>query len=338
VSVARPKALIALKPESNLYTFGPGQRERLESLVELLRPTPVESWEEEHVAEQLAQVEILITGWGAPALDRAILTAAPRLRLIAHLAGSVKGLVDPSAWERGIAVTSAVAANAEPVVEYTLAAILLFNKRAVRLRDLYREVRRSVKVERHRMPGIGNYGKTIGIIGASTIGRRVIELLAPFSFHVLLYDPYVSEEEARRLGVRLVELDALVAESDVVSIHAPETPQTHHMIDERRLGLMRDHAVLINTARGALVDQEALIRELRTGRIDAVIDVTDPEPLPPDSPLYDLPNVFLTPHIAGSMGAEAQRMTELILSEIERYTAGLPLEHAVRGELLGRLA
>ncbi|HTV74879.1 MAG TPA: hydroxyacid dehydrogenase [Candidatus Acidoferrales bacterium] len=334
----RPKALIALNPEANLHTFGPGQRARLESLVDLVRATPIERWDEPRVADELAQIEILITGWGAPAVDRAILAAAPHLALIAHLAGSVKGLVDPAAWDRGILVTSAAAANAEPVAEFTLGAILLFNKRALQLRDLYREVRRSVKVERHRMPGIGNYRKTIGIIGASAIGRRVIELLAPFSFQVLLYDPYVGAEEAERLGVRIVELDTLVAESDVVSIHAPATPQTHHMIDQRRLRLMRDHAILINTARGSLVDQEALVEELRTGRIEALLDVTDPEPLPPDSPLYDLRNVFLTPHIAGSIGTEAHRLTESILREIERFVAGEPLAHPVRGELLERLA
>jgi phosphoglycerate dehydrogenase-like enzyme len=334
----RPKALIALKPEANLHTFGPGQRARLEALVELVRPAPVERWDDPQLQEDLALSEVLITGWGAPAIDRAVLAAAPRLGLIAHLAGSVKGLVDPSAWERGILVTSAAAANAEPVAEFTLGAILLFNKRALQLRDLYREVRRSVKVERHQMPGIGNYRKTIGIVGASAIGRRVIELLAPFSFQVLLYDPYVSAEEAGRLGVRLVELDTLVSESDVVSIHAPATPQTLHMIDERRLGLMRDHAILINTARGSLVDQEALVAEVRSGRIEAVIDVTEPEPLPPDSPLYDLRGVFLTPHIAGSIGTEAHRLTEYILREIERFIAGEPLLYAVRGELLERLA
>jgi phosphoglycerate dehydrogenase-like enzyme len=335
---ARPKALIALKPEANLHTFGPGQRERLESLVDLIRAAPVELWDEPRVADQLGEVEILITGWGAPVIDRAVLAAAPRLRLIAHLAGSVKGLVDPSAWERGIVVTSGGAANAQPVAEYTLGAILLFNKRAIRLRDLYRQERRSLKVERHRTPGIGNYRKTIGIIGASAIGRRVIELLGPFSFEIVLYDPYVSAEEAQRLGVRLTDLDTLVRESDVVSIHAPATPQTHHLIDARRLGLMRDHALLINTARGSLVDQVALTEVLLSGRIEAVIDVTDPEPLPPDSPLYDLPNVFLTPHIAGSIGTEAYRLTELILNEIERFLAGRPLEHSVRGELLERLA
>jgi phosphoglycerate dehydrogenase-like enzyme len=335
---SRPKALIALNPESNLHTFGPGQRERLESLVELVRSSPVERWDEPRVADQLREIEILITGWGAPVIDRAVLTASPRLRLIAHLAGSVKGLIDPSAWERGISVSSAGSANAEPVAEYTLGAILLFNKRAVQLRDLYRETRRSLKVERHRTPGIGNYHKTIGIIGASAIGRRVIELLTPFSFQIALYDPYVSAEEAERLGVRLVDLDTLVAESDVVSIHAPATPQTHHMIDGRRLALMRDHAILINTARGSLVDQDALVEELRSGRIEAVLDVTEPEPLPMDSPLYDLPNVFLTPHIAGSIGTEAHRLTEQVINEIDRFLSGQPLEHGVRGELLERLA
>ena len=133
-------------------------------------------------------------------------------------------------------------------------------------------------------------------------------------------------------------MDDLLRRSDVVSLHAPALPETHHLLDARRLALLRDGAVLVNTARGALVDGDALRAELVAGRIDAVLDTTDPEILPADSPLYDLPNVFLTPHIAGAMGTETQRMATLALDEIERFARGEPLAHEIRLEDLARIA
>src|SRR5690606_36207563 len=139
-----------------------------------------------------------------------------------------------------------------------------------------------------------------GIVGASHIGRRVIDLLKPLECDVLLYDPYVRPGDPITREAKLTSLDDLIARSDVVSLHAPSLPSTRHMIGRRELALMRDGATLINTARGALVDEGALVATLETGRVHAVIDVTDPEIPPPDSPLYRLPNVFLTPHIAGA--------------------------------------
>ncbi len=126
--------------------------------------------------------------------------------------------------------------------------------------------------------------------------------------------------------------------SDVVSVHAPALPSTQGMIDRRHLALMRDGATLINTARGIIVDETALIDELRTGRIDAIIDVTHPEVPEPASALYDLPNVFLTPHIAGAIGDERERLGEFIVEEIERYIAGRPLFSAITPAALERMA
>ena len=332
MSVRRPKALLAYAPERNPDTFAPDQSARLGALLELVRPEPVRAFSPDGVAEALREAEVLVTGWGAPAVDAAVLDAAPRLKLIAHLAGSVKAIVDPSVFARGIAVVNAADANALPVAEYTLAAILFANKRVLTLRDVYRRERRSLKPLRDHAPGLGNYRKTIGIVGASRIGRRVLALLAPFDFEVLLYDPYAGADEARALGARAADLDALVAASDVVSLHAPAIPATRHMLDRRRLALMRNGATLINTARPALIDQDALIDELRSGRIDAVLDVTEPEPLPPDSPLYDLPNVVLTPHCAGAVGTEVQRLSALVLDELERYGRGEPLRYALRAD------
>uniref|UniRef100_A0AAU2V3J3 Hydroxyacid dehydrogenase n=1 Tax=Streptomyces sp. NBC_00003 TaxID=2903608 RepID=A0AAU2V3J3_9ACTN len=289
------------------------------------------------VAAALAEARILLTCWGAPPLTRDVLDAAPNLRAVVHAAGSVKHHITDACWERGIAVTSAAAANALPVAEYTLAAILFAGKEVLRSAQRYAELRTAPEwlSETERT---GNYRRTVGIVGASRIGRRVIELLRPFDFEVLLYDPYVSGTEAVSLGVEQVPLDALCARSSVVSVHAPQLPETHRMIDARRLALMPTGATLVNTARGSLVDEPALLAELLSGRLHAVLDVTDPELPPRESPLYDLPNVLLTPHIAGSLGNELHRMADQALDEVERFAAGVPFADPMLPEALDHSA
>ena len=249
--------------------------------------------------------------------------------MIAHAAGSVKALLSPAVFERGITVVTAADANALPVAEFALAAILFANKRVLEFSALYRKERRSRRLYETADAAIGNFRKTVGIIGASRIGRRVIELLRPFDFTVLLHDPYVDAEGAAGLGVELVELDDLLARSNVVSLHAPELPETRQLLNARRLALMKDGAIFINTARGALVEQAALEQELKSGRISGVLDVTDPDVLPHFSPLYKFPNVLLTPHIAGAMGEERHRFGQLVVNEIDRFIQGEPLRHGV---------
>ncbi|WP_236004808.1 hydroxyacid dehydrogenase [Nonomuraea antri] len=281
----------------------------------------------------LSQTEVLFTSWGCPPVTAEVLARAPRLRAIVHAAGSVKHHVTDAVWQRGIAVSSAASANAEPVAEFTLAAILFANKRVFDIARAYRDLRANADWDA-RYPGFGNYRRTIGVVGASRIGRRVIELLRPFDFEVLVSDPYLHED----LGARKVDLDELVAASDVVSLHAPDLPETRHMIDARRLAAMRDGATLINTARAALIDQDALTAELLTGRLFAVLDHTEPEFLPTHSPLYELPNVLVTPHIAGSLGGELARMADLALDELSRYARGLPFAHGIEPTTLSRSA
>jgi phosphoglycerate dehydrogenase-like enzyme len=277
---------------------------------------------------ELSQAEVVLSGWGCPPLDEALLAGAPALRAIVHAAGSVNGHVTDACWDRGLLVSTAAGANAEPVAEYTLARILLAGKAADRLALTYRARRSAIDLI-SEFPEIGNLGKTVGIVGASRIGRRVIELLEPFRFTVLVSDPYVSGS---------ADLDELLAVSDIVSLHAPSLPSTRHMLDARRLALLRDGATLINTARGALIEQDALVAELVSGRIDAVIDVTEPEVLPADSPLYELPNVVLTPHIAGALGVEVRRLGDSALAELERYARGEPFAHPVTRADLERIA
>jgi phosphoglycerate dehydrogenase-like enzyme len=288
-------------------------------------------------AARLGSAEVLFTHWGCPPLTAEALERMPALRAVVHAAGSVKHHVTEAVWQRGISVSTAAEANARPVAEYTLAAILFANKRVLDSAREYRQRRGRAGLHPYR-PGLGNYRRTIGIVGASRTGRQVIGLLGPFDFTVLVHDPYLSAADAAELGAVTAGLDELVRRSDVVSIHAPQLPETRHMFDARRLGLLREDATLINTARGSLVDTEALTRELSAGRIHAVLDVTDPEVLPAGSPLYELPNVLLTPHIAGSLGNELGRMADAAIAELGRFAQGLPFAQPIGPAELSRSA
>ncbi|WP_405970722.1 hydroxyacid dehydrogenase [Streptomyces sp. NBC_00988] len=281
----------------------------------------------------LHEVEVLVTGWECPRLGPEELRLMPSLRAVVHAAGTVKPIVHDAWWERGLQVSSAAAANALPVAEFTVATILLAGKQVGIAQRDYRR-RRTFVNTRESYPGCGNYGRTVGLLGASAIGRRVAQLLRPFDLDILISDPYLSEAEARALGGRKVDFDELLRRCDVVSLHAPVTPETEGILDRRRLALMRDGSTLINAARGALVDHEALTDELVAGRLHAVLDTTEPEPLPPGSPLYDLPNVLLTPHIAGSVGNEIRRLGDTALAELGRYTRGEHFAHPVSPDTL----
>ncbi|MEV0638331.1 hydroxyacid dehydrogenase [Streptomyces sp. NPDC050619] len=287
--------------------------------------------------ELLADIDVLITGWGCPPLDASVLRAAPRLRAVVHTAGSVRGHVTDACWERGIEVSSAAAANAVPVAEYTLAMILLAGKHVLeRARD-YRASQR-----RHDWLGtaqeIGNYRRRVGILSASLVGRRVIELLRPHDIEVLLHDPYVTDAEAAELGVPRVELAELFARCDILSVHTPLLPATRGLVSRALIDSMPAGAVLINTARGAVVDQEALTEAVLAGRIRAVLDVTDPEVLPPEHPLWRCENALLTPHLAGSEGNEWRRLADHALAETARWASGAGFQHPVRRERLAFLA
>jgi phosphoglycerate dehydrogenase-like enzyme len=317
----RPQALFAMTAENVPLVFPPEVLARLRALVDIDPAIVAEDLTDPRFADVLARTEILVTGWGCPRLDAAVLDAAPELRAVLHSAGSVKGFATPEIWRRGIAVSSAAEANALPVAEYTLAMILLAGKDVLVRRERLRAERASPGWG--IVPGIGNHGRRVGVIGASRIGRKVIELLRPFDLAVSLTDPYVDESAALKLGVCPLGLDDLLRTSQIVTVHAPETPETRHLIGRRELALMPDRAVLINTARGSLVDTHALVDELRTGRLSAILDVTDPEPLPADSPLHDLPNAFVTPHLAGSQGNELARLGLAVVAETERVVSGV---------------
>ncbi|MSU88015.1 hydroxyacid dehydrogenase [Rhodobacteraceae bacterium 2CG4] len=276
-----------------------------------------------------AQVAVIVTGWGAPLLDAAAARALPALRLIAHGAGTLRTIVDPALFDLGIRATNSACANAVPVAEFTLSWILRWNKRLPQFEAAYK-ASTACFAARGEAPyqRIGNIGKTIGVIGASRVGRKLMQLLQSFDLDVALYDPLLAASEFPALGARRADLDAVMA-ADIVSVNAPLLPETRHMIGAAQLARMTDGALLINTARGGLVDHDALLAELRSGRISAVLDVTEPEPLPEGSPFLALDNCWLTPHVAGSLGTEIHRMTDSVISEIALFLSEGRLRHEV---------
>lgn len=321
-------ALVLMGHDTFVEQFDERRLARLRALTPTCEPVHVHDLEALAEAD-LAQVDILLTGWGAPPLSERWLERLPRLRAVLHCAGSVKGLVSADLWRRGIRVSTAAEANAIPVAEFTLAAVIMAGKKAPFLAADARRNRQdwTYRTGRGRL---SNFGLTVGIVGFSKIGRRVVDRLEQLSdITCLVADPFADHAEVAAAGGQLVTLTELLPRVDIISIHAPQLPSTYHLIGSAELARLPDHATLINTARGSLVDTDALIAECLTGRLHAILDVTDPEPLPADSPLYDLPNVMLTPHIAGSLDSEILRMTDVALDELERLRNGRPLRYEV---------
>ncbi|MEV6003955.1 hydroxyacid dehydrogenase [Streptomyces griseomycini] len=333
----RPRAALAMSPDVAPAVLDAESLAALAALCDLAPPPALDDLTTPRARTLLADVDLLVTGWGCPPLDADVLRAAPRLRAVVHTAGSVRGHVTDACWERGIEISSAAAANAVPVAEYTLAMILLTGKQVLETACEYRASR--TRPDWLRTPrSVGNHRRTVGILSASLIGRRVVDLLRPHDIDVLLHDPYLAEHEARELGVERVGLAELFRRSHTVSVHTPLLPETRGLVGRELIDSMRPGAVLINTARGAVVDQDALTDAALAGRIRAVLDVTDPEPLPPDHPLWRCEHVLLTPHLAGSQGNEWRRLADLALAEIARWASGDGFLHPVRRERLAFLA
>lgn len=327
----RATAVICMNTEIAARVLPHRLRERLAGAVLLGPDAPPGGLTE---SSRLADAEILITGWGCPPLDEAVLRAAPRLRAVVHAAGSVRHLVTSAAWRRGLVVSSAASANAGPVADFTYAAVVMAAKQALP----------TAARSGAGWPGFaereGADGRTVGIIGASRIGRRVVSRLnaSGAGYRILVADPYADSGLAGSLGVEVVPLDELCRRSSIISVHAPELPETWRLLDSARLALIPDGGTVINTSRGSLIDTEALTRECASGRLSAFLDVTSPEPLPPDHPLLSLRNVLVTPHIAGAQGSEVVRLGEFAVAEVERLVRGESPAGQVTEKDMGRLA
>ena len=317
--------------------YGKGRREMVAQMGNLYEHVVVSKDFDLH-APKLRDLEAIFSTWGMPCLTPQQLDQLPNLKAVFYAAGTVKGFASPL-LERGILVCSAWAANGVPVAEFTLAQILLSMKGYFRNAAECRTPASKRPTKGKAFAGNGVFGETVALLGAGQIGRKVIELLRNFELKVVVYDPFLSDADAAALGVQKVSLLQAFEQGYVVSNHLANVPETVGMLNGALFEAMRPDATFINTGRGATVVESDLISVFgRRGDLTALLDVTYPEPPVDDSPLYTMPNIHLTSHIAGSMNDEVVRMADYMIGEFKAWQQGRPLQYAVTKEMLPRMA
>ena len=335
--MTKPTVVIAIGQEHYARMFSQAAFDALAEFANVVHHEGQEPTTKEELIALLPDADAVITSWGVATLDADVMNAAPNLKAMAHMGSSVKRFVSDAFWERGMHLTSAGITLARDVAETTLGLMIVGQKRIWPLGQHVREGGWRDSPAWDKWFSRELFRKEVGIIGASNVGRYVIELLKPFDAKVLLYDPFVSEEEAAKLGVEKLELDELLRRSDVVSLHAPANEHIYQMLNAEGLVSMKDEALIVNTGRGTLIDEPALIKELQKGRFFAFLDVTDPEPPAADSPLRTLDNVVVTPHIAGCI-ENCNRMGELAVEELRRFFAEEEAVYKITPELFERIS
>ncbi|MFO7871730.1 MAG: hydroxyacid dehydrogenase [Kiritimatiellia bacterium] len=331
--MAKKKALFVLGADPYRKIYGEAQKKQVNDLVDVYAP-PQTARSTADSPEILNEAEVIMSGWRAPRMDAKFLADAPRLEAVFYGAGSVRGMVSDDLWDRGIIVTSSYAANAIPVAEFTLSQIIFCLKLGWRHAFAAKRKKEWRKLE---VPGC--YKSRVGLISMGMIARKTLALLRPFDLETSVYSTSMTEDEASELKVRLCTLEEIFETCDVVSLHTPNLPQTRGMIKGSHFASMKRDASFINTARGAVIDEPAMIEALKKRPdVTAVLDVTFPEPPESDSPLWTLPNVVLVPHIAGSMSAECRRMGQYAADELRRYLNGEPLQWRITREMAAKLA
>lgn len=329
-----PTGIYVLPEWSFEKIYGPEERRAIAGMVSIEE----RAYSPEEVAETpslLADRELIFSGWGGPRIDADFLAAAPALKAVFYGAGSIKGIQSEAFWESGLPICSAWGANAVPVAEFAVSQIIFSLKRGwAHVFD-----GRGRRAWPRKQPVPGAYGTTVGLISLGMIGRLVARLLQSYELRVIAYDPYVKQQTAAELDLTLVDLETVFREGDVVSCHTPWLKETEGMLTGAHFALLPEDATFINTARGAVIREAEMIEVLqKRPDLYALLDVTYPEPPAEGSPLYTLPNVVLTPHIAGSMGRECRRMGQYMVEECRRFLEGEPLKWRVTREMFATMA
>lgn len=325
-------AVIASKDKQE-FLFSERGRGKLEALGEVVYNDTEASVES--AKKFIKDADIAITSWGSVPFTAEILDECPNLKLVIHAAGSVKPIVTDELWNRGIRVCASTRPLGIGVAETALGFAISASKNFYAMND---DIHNGGYDE-----GLSNvrelYELKVGVIGAGFVGRHFIKLLSNFGVDILLYDPYVTDEGARELGAVKRSFEELMRESDIVSVHAPSIPETDKMINKETLALMKKDAVLINTARGSIIDEAALYEHMKAGNLKyACLDVYDPEPLLPENPLRTLKNVIMTPHVAGLAANGRFRIGIHVSEEIERFIKGERMLCEVTREMLATIA
>ena len=333
---AETKILVALRPTLVQQLFSHKHRQALRELGAVTFQPGEDRLTSSQLAGQIGAYDIVITGWGTPVFNDEVLAAAKRLKLIAHSAGTIKQMLPPAVFAAGRRVTHSAAAMAVPVSEMTLLLILLCLRKTHKMDRAFRE--ESWAAAKIHAPGDELAGRRVGVIGAGHTGRAVIRLLRALGAEVQVCDPYLSAAGAAALGAAKAPLETLMRDCPIVTCQAPATTETYRMLGAEQFGWLQDEAIFINTSRAHLVDEAALLAELRSGRISAAIDVFDQEPLPNDSPFRALDNVILTPHAANETRQAFKRQGQIVTEELTRFLQKGELRYEITGDMLATMA
>lgn len=334
----KPTALYILNQDAFDRIYGLEQQAALAERVDFCAP--------HHQAEEilenpelLADVECIFSGWGAPKMDASFLAAAPRLKAVFYASGSVRYFVTDEFWARDIRLTSGALANAIPVADYTVATTLFSLKHGWKFLRRNFEEQRLFKKYPAGDQAPGTYRSKVGLVALGAIGREVARRMQPFDLELWAFDPFVDEADFQAMNLRKSGLAELFRECDVISLHAPAIPSTEGLIRREHFASMKPGATFINSARPAVIDEEGLAAVLADRPdLHAVLDVIGLSDGQGKSPFLDLPNVTLTPHMAGAMGRECRRLGDFMVEELDRYLAGEPMRGEIQPAALERMA
>jgi len=333
---ALPVVAILLSEPMRGQILSPAALEQIAKAYQL-RTVDTETLTRDVLPALLDGAVVCITGWGTPPFDHDLIRDHPSLQLIAHTAGSVRKLVPPEEIGQTIRVSHAAGVLADAVAEFVISSALSALWQLDQLDVAMRDGGDWFDL-RSRYLGRLLGARTVGIVGAGYVGRRVIQLLKSFGSRILVFDPVITAEQASALGVELTTMESLLASSDIVSLHAPVLPETRGMIGARQFAQLKDGAIFINSARSALIDEAALIVELKRDRIKAVLDVFDTEPLPHDSAVRAMPNSQITPHVAGHTHDTHRQQGQAMVDEIIRFLNGDELQHEITACMVETMA
>ena len=329
----RPKVLLALNPWVYEACVTPESWERLEAVCEPVGRDRAEPYTESELVAALQGVTGLMS-WGplVPGLPLEVIEQVPDLKLVGLWDDRLSNTVDLEAgWAQGVQfVDVSNIASSQPVAEWVLALILVCLRNGG---EVYRQMIAGTETwanaQNERFVHGELTGKRVGLIGCGHVGQRLIELLAPFPVDLLVHDPYLPEETVTRLGIRRDELDPVLDHAEILVVQVPHTPRTRGMIGPRELDRLRPGAILVSACRGPVIVSEALLAKLEAGELIAGLDVFDPEPLPKDSPFRNLPNAFISPHIAWYAPHAFPRYFDAMVDEFERFFRGEPLRYEI---------
>ena len=299
--------------------------ELLESLGEVIWNESEERLTPEVLRDALVDVDVCVCGWGCPKFDEVVLEKANKLKLVAYTAGSVAHIVSPAMYEKGIRIVCGNEVFARVVAEGTLAQMLY---------SMRRYAQYDMRVC-HWKPVIFNneslFEQRIGIVGYGAISRNLIEMLKPFKAEIKLFSKHTTAEQAAAMGVQKASLEEIFSTCRVISLNTAKSPENHHLVNDELLSLMEQDALLVNTARGDLIDDEALIKHLESGHIRAALDVYTKEPPAPEHGFWKIPasRLHMMPHMAGPTIDQRPACARMVIEDIARFQKGEPLEHEI---------